>query len=167
MDVDITIGSETQVIVEADDNLLPLIDTHVEDDELVIESHGSYSTHRSTKAHVQMPALTKIALDGSGDIRVNGLHQPQLALDIAGSGDIHAAGQVDRLDAEIEGSGDLSLDGLTATDARVRIDGSGDAEVRVSNALTAAINGSGDIVYHGHPQQLARDINGSGSIRGR
>jgi hypothetical protein len=166
MDVDITLGEKTRVVVEADDNLLPLIDTHVDDGVLVIDSHGAYSTRSRSIIHLQMPALREVTLDGSGDVSIDGLHAETLRLSIAGSGDISARGQVDKLDARIAGSGDLSLADLAVTDAEVRIDGSGDAELHVAGTLDAIVNGSGDVTYHGHPQHVEQHVHGSGDVRG-
>jgi hypothetical protein len=165
LDVEIVIGTPAQVTIEADDNLLPLIDTRVDDGRLIIESHGSYRMRHRGVVHIQTPALREVLLDGSGDVDIQNLDSDALKLVVAGSGDIRAGGRVARLDARIEGSGDLRLASLAASDARVRIDGSGDAEVRSAGLLDAVVNGSGDIVYHGQPAQIDRRVNGSGSIR--
>lgn len=164
LDVEIVIGPERRVSVEADDNLLTLIDTRVEGHRLVIDSHGSWNTRRHCVVHVQVPSLREVQLDGSGDASIDGFDGDALDLEVAGSGDITAHGRVGRLVAAVQGSGDLHLDTLTAQDARVRIAGSGDAAVRVAGELDAVVDGSGDIRYRGNPKRVRRRVNGSGSI---
>lgn len=164
LDLEITVGGETQVVVEADDNLLPLIDSRVDDGVLVLASHGSYQTRHRAVVRVRTPHLRDVALNGSGDVDIRGLEAGELRLGIRGSGDIRATGRIEKLEALIEGSGDLRLGALRAEEARVRIDGSGDAEVNASRALDALVNGSGDIRYRGEPRSLRRRVEGSGDI---
>jgi hypothetical protein len=46
----------------------------------------------------------------------------------------------------------------------VEIDGSGEAHVHAVRSLDAAISGSGDIAYGGHPAHVKRQVDGSGDI---
>jgi hypothetical protein len=168
VDVEVTVGQPQAVTVRIDDNLQDHLRTEVHGDTLVIGETGNVSGHHRSGSGpmvtIQMPAISTVALSGSGDIDLLGLSEKSLALSIAGSGDISASGQVDTLDVSIAGSGDARLGKLQAHAAKVDVAGSGDVDVDVTTALEAVVDGSGDIVYHGSPQ-VTRRVNGSGDVR--
>ncbi len=163
-DIEVVAGNDFSVSVTADDNILPLIETEVRGNKLVIDSHARYSTHDREKVVVHLPALKGLSLSGSGDATVSGLAGNDVAFSISGSGDLTATGSAGKVNASIEGSGDMALDRLDASEARIRIDGSGDARVAVRDALDVEVNGSGDVSYRGNPQKLRQVVNGSGSV---
>lgn len=166
-DVEIRQGEETAVLVEADDNLLDLIATDVRGGALVISSRRPYSSRLGVRVHVTTPELSAVSIAGSGDITIDGLTSPALQITVQGSGDVAATGEVDRLQVRIMGSGDVELFDLVAREAKISIAGSGDAELQVTEALDAVVQGSGDIVYRGHPQKVKRRVHGSGDIVSR
>jgi hypothetical protein len=163
-DLEVRLGSTRSLTVEADDNLLPLLTTEVRGDTLVVASHGSYRTQRTPRVWLTVPDLREVRVLGSGDVRLVGVANAGLSLNIEGSGDVEAVGRTGMLDATIEGSGDFKLRGLYARNARVRIMGSGDATVAVSGALDANVSGSGDVRYIGHPSWISVRKDGSGSV---
>jgi hypothetical protein len=61
MTVDVTIGSELQVEVEGDDNIVPLVETRVESGSLIISVQGGYSTKIGLKVIIQTPELEKVS----------------------------------------------------------------------------------------------------------
>lgn len=181
------------VRVEADDNLLPLIETEVvgrgsRPTLRVRVRPGEHLRHRgSIVVTAEVVRLSSIASAGSGDIEVGTLNTPALKLSlagssdadltgltterfeisIAGSGDIRARGQARELELGIAGSGDADLDGLSADAVRVRIAGSGDASVVANRSLTVSIAGSGDVRYRGSVAEVKSSVVGSGSVRRR
>jgi hypothetical protein len=126
---------------------------------------GSYSFDDQPRVDVSVPALDGLALEGSADASLEGLDQPSLELSIAGSGEIRAAGRVERVFVSIAGSGDVGLFELASQEAVVTISGSGEVEVRAERSLRATVSGSGDVVYRGAPAVTA-NVSGTGSVRG-
>jgi hypothetical protein len=124
---------------------------------------GSYSPSKGFKITVATPELEKVSVAGSSDIEVRGLKGPEFGAHISGSGDVHATGRVDKLDASISGSGDLKLADLETRDAKIKIAGSGDARVNATATLDVHIAGSGDVRYKGDPK-ITRSIAGSGNV---
>jgi hypothetical protein len=165
--VHITVGGQTtEVTVEADDNLLPIITTEVRGDTLLISSEGSYQTRRNVKVTIATPGLTSVVVNGSGDIVARGVRGDWFTATVNGSGTVTATGELGSIDARINGSGDLRLTELTARRASITIAGSGGASVNASESLHAHVSGSGDIRYQSHPQmKLNTRIEGSGNVK--
>ncbi len=107
----------------------------------------------------------KFAIEGSGDIQADGKIE-HLEVRIAGSGDVTATGTAGSLDVDLEGSGDVRLGGLAAKSARVKINGSGDVEIALQDASRVDVtdSGSGDFKAAGTTDSLTVAVRGSGNI---
>jgi len=182
-------GSPASVVVHGDANLLPLIETVVEGDRslhLRWKRGVSVRSHTTVFVEVVAPQVNAVASAGSGDIEIDTMKVPRLALSITGSGDLRAkglatedlsigiagsadlklAGQASRMTIDLSGSGEVDASDLRSDDVTVGIAGSGDATVHAARKLVASIAGSGDVRYSGDPT-VQRSIAGSGSVRKR
>ena len=172
--------------ITGDDNIVPLIETVVDNGALKIRwaGKGSYSASYqkleivvtaksidgltvggSGKIHAAQLAAgdLRATIAGSGGINIDQLDAKTLRVNIAGSGDLAAAGRVDQLDVTVAGSGDLKAPKLESRTAKVSIMGSGDATVWATETLNATVAGSGDVKYFGKPH-VSRTVAGSGSV---
>lgn len=165
-DVDIRQGKNLSVKVTSDDNLLPLIETKVEDGTLIIDTTESFSTALGTQVAIEMPSLTGVAIKGSGNVKAKGVEAQEFAASIAGSGDIDVSGTGGTVKATVEGSGDIDLSHFNCREAEASIAGSGDISLTVSDDLHVSVAGSGNVNYAGDPK-VETSINGSGEVRKR
>jgi hypothetical protein len=185
--VEVRPGATESVTVEADDNVLPLVETVVENGVLKIRfTRRSLNLSNATiRVAVQARRIDSLAVGGSGSIDAHALKAPALRMDIGGSGSIRLrAPETDALDVNvggsgnleatggnarrvavgIGGSGDVKLDSTRAVHATVNIAGSGNVQLNVREVLKVTIAGSGDVTYYGDPQ-LSRTVAGSGEVR--
>jgi len=125
---------------------------------LQISINKNYSSIEGIEVNVNAPEYDEVSISGSGDINIIDFKNDNLSLNISGSGDITANGEVQTLIAKISGSG------LISKSATITINGSGDAKIWASDSISAQINGSGDIEYSGNPINVKSKINGSGDI---
>lgn len=183
-DVEVTVGEQYFVEVQAQQNLLPLLKTVVEDGRLRIFFDQNVSFSEGVKVRVSAPAFDAFSIGGSGKITVGSpLNTERLTLDIAGSGDIilpqaeageiaciiHGSGGVqlggttNQFDVRISGSGDVRAKDLTAANCKADIGGAGTVTCNVTQTLRADISGSGDVFYTGSPT-VETQVSGSGSV---
>jgi hypothetical protein len=185
--VEIRSGSEREgLTIDADDNLLPLIETVVEDGTLKIRAKRNTNLRtRNLKVVVQARSVDRLVLGGSGNIDADVVRGGRVKFDVGGSGAI----KVHRIEGEsvnvaLGGSGDLKVLDGTARSTSVSIGGSGTvdlAHVRTENAnvtvagsgnvtlwvrdsLGLTVAGSGDVSYYGDPQ-VSKSVVGSGNVR--
>jgi hypothetical protein len=165
-DVDVAFGEPEAVVVEAEDNIVPLIETKVENNQLVIglKNNTSISTTKPIRVHVTMKSLDAITLGGSGSVTASNLNGDAIKLDLSGSGNINLSGTVQSANITLGGSGNVTCDQLKANSVKVEVSGSGNAKVYASDSLEARISGSGSIHYSGNPAQISKNDTGSGSI---
>lgn len=164
MDVEVTRSDEFKCIVKGDDNIVPLIITEVKGQRLSISAKQSYSARQKLNIFLEMPELTEVVLSGSGNINMADVTKNTVSLRISGSGDIVAIGEARQVIATVSGTGNLQIERLVAEHVDVTINGSGDASVWAKQSLNARVNGSGNIIYAGDPDDIYNDVNGSGDI---
>ena len=165
-DVDVTVSQQQpqSVVVEADDNVLPIIETSIRGSTMVISNRENYRARTPVRVTVVIPSLVGASVSGSGSVRATGVKSSSFAIDISGSGDIRTEGSSDAVSVSVAGSGSVDATRLDATRADVTVSGSGGVALRVSGSLNASISGSGDVRYAGTPQ-VRTHISGSGSVR--
>ena len=165
-DVNILLGDTQSVNVQADDNIVPLIETKVVNGTLVIGTKPltSISTSNGVVVTVVAKSLQKVSLSGSGNLHVGDMSGPDLVVELPGSGDVTVEGTVEHATMKMAGSGNIIGSALKAHTADVTLLGSGTITVYVDRSLNASLLGSGTIRYDGNPSQVTKNITGSGAI---
>jgi hypothetical protein len=186
-EVELRVGTGEGVSIETDDNILPLIETRVENgtleirparDNLNLRAHTMRITvnareidHLSLAGSGSITADTlrarsfKASLAGSGSIKARAIEGDNLAIKVAGSGDLSVGGgNVKDMKISIAGSGDVDVGKLKAVDVRVKTAGSGNSTVWASGSLDVSVAGSGDVNYYGDAR-VSRSVMGSGDVR--
>lgn len=178
-----------KLTIEAQENILDLIQTSVTGDELRIyfDRDKRLGSHDRILMRVSAPLYRALSISGSGEINAhNELQTTDLKLSISGSGSIMVAGadvtgliesvisgsgnvQVNTGMANagkftISGSGSINMLGFTVKEAEAHISGSGNVKVGVTDVLDAHISGSGSVYYRGNPA-VSSKVSGSGSVK--
>ena len=181
----VTQGDTEGLVIEAEDNIIPLVETKVADGTLRIGFKSGEEIHPTKKVLFRLAVknmdnvkisgsgdITAKALktdhlavkvQGSGDITVGQLESGAVAVDIDGSGNVTLVGKAASQTISIAGSGDYEGAGLKTGTAAVNIAGSGDCEVAASETLVANVSGSGDVSYYGKPA-VTKHVTGSGTV---
>jgi len=164
--VSVAIGLGESVVVESDDNIVPLIVTRVQNGRLIIatQDNTNLTTHLGIHITVSMKSLKDLTLSGSGDIQVTGMAGGDLSVGLPGSGTITVDGSSNSVDISLPGSGNIFCDKLQAKKAIVNLNGSGTINVYATESLDANLRGSGTIRYSGNPPQVNKSVTGSGNI---
>jgi hypothetical protein len=165
-EIDIEIGNGYSVVVEAEDNIIDLLDVDVSGGKLVIDMDDRYDidTDEDIRFEITMPSLEAIDIRGVGDVVVSGLDEKTLKIDCSGVGKLYCSGSARELDIDFPGVGSLDLEDLVTRSARVRVDGVGSVDVTVKDELDVEVNGMGKVRYHGNPDNVRTDVSGFGRI---
>ncbi len=163
-DVTVEMGGRESLTIEADDNLLELINTEVRGSRLVIDHEGSLSPSADIVYRIEAIDFDGVEIAGSADVVASDVDCDIFSVSVAGSGSIELDGSCEEIEVDIAGSGDLDAGGLLVDRAAVSIAGSGDIVVNAAEELEVSIAGSGDVVYLGDPATDI-DVQGSGNVR--
>ena len=189
MDVQIDYGNSNSIVIEADENLLPYIETSVEDGKLNIRSKKNVNLRSTSKmtVRVSMTKITSLQLSGSGNIKGAGAFtndgktdigvsgSGDLALDfdsfkdldlsVSGSGNISLkSNATNSIDAKVSGSGNIDCSSISSKDVDAKLSGSGNIKVYANNSIDAKISGSGNVYYKGDAQNITSKVVGSGKV---
>ncbi|WP_300753418.1 head GIN domain-containing protein [Janthinobacterium sp.] len=184
--VELRIGNTESITIEADDNILPLVDTAVENGTLRIRPSKRNTNFYATTLNIviQTRHVERISVGGSGSIDAAGLRGDRLRFDVGGSGAINArdidsrsasiniggsgsftaSGKTEQFTASIGGSGNIQAGRLAAREVQVSIGGSGEAQVWAKEDLNISIGGSGEVSYYGDPR-VSRNMRRPDSVK--
>ena len=151
--------------VTAPPNILPLLVTSVENGQLVISLIGSVSLRTPVIVNVEGEMLELLTMMGAGQAQLNGLSGQVIRLHIAGTGNIAATGNVERLEAKMSGAGNIDTTGTRAMQVAIDVSGSGDVHAYASQSVQVDISGAGNVTISGNPAQRSINRSGSGSVR--
>jgi len=191
IDLYLTQGSSTSVVVEADNEVLSHLKTEVKGNALVIGWEKGYSLKNMfknkgpVKVHVTAPRLD--GLDASGGSDVYGqstlkadsfqltasggsditlaLNTKTLTANASGGSDLRLSGRTERQTVSVSGGADYKAFGLHSTTAEVDASGAADANINVDGELSASVSGAADLRYKGNARVLKSQSSGGGSIQ--
>ena len=158
-------GEQTAVLVEAGEQVAPLISTRVEKDTLVVEDLRAYSS--PARVTITVRELRSLGMGGSVAVVAEGLNLPSLSLSMGGSSNlllkavsvrkldmalggssaVRADGRVEELSAALGGSSALHASALQARSVSLTAGGSAQAVVWALKSLSLAVGGSSSIGY--------------------
>ena len=184
-DVYLSLGSTQSVIVEADENLMPLIRTEVSGGILKIDNKKPIHDSKSLKVYITVTDLKKIEVSGAVDLQTqNKLTLNELEIEISGATDatldlavqklvvsssggskLKFSGMANKVDMDVSGAVDIHAFDLLAEIVSLSISGAGDAEINVTKELNAEISGAGTVRYKGDPAKVDSNVSGAGSIK--
>lgn len=175
-------GEVQEVMVEAQQNIINLLETNVRKGRWEIEFEDCVKRHEEVIIYITLPEVENITLSGSGLIQTDWLTTTDLELNLLGSGKIDALIDAEEIEAKVTGSGRIVMEGianfaefritgsgnvdaydLPLLDCEVNISGSGKVKTNCSGNLEVDISGSGDVYYRGNPT-INSSISGSGKV---
>lgn len=189
INVDVTYGDSKNVTVEGDENLLPYIETVVENGNLVVKTRDKVNVKSKNRliVHAALTRVDRLRVSGSGNITGNGdfSNDGKADISVSGSGNINIAmssfsetkinisgsGNVvlkgkstNNIDATISGSGNIDCSDVICNDVFARVSGSGNIKVYANKSIEARVSGSGNIYYKGSATNINLKSSGSGKI---
>lgn len=189
MDVQINYGDSKTIVIEGEENLLPYIETSVQNGKLSIKTKKNVNlkSHSKIVVHVSMTKINSLQLSGSGNIKGSGAFSndgktdmgisgsgnlsldfdsfKDLDLSVSGSGNIDLKGSAtNSINAKISGSGNIDCSSISSKDVDAKLSGSGNIKVYANNSIEASISGSGNVYYKGNAQNISSKVVGSGKV---
>lgn len=189
MNVQISYGSSNEITVEGDENILPYIETKVDDGVLQVKtkSRTGFKTKNKLMVYVSLTKITELRVSGSGnitgagdfsndgktDISVSGSGNIDVGMNsfsetkisVSGSGNVTLKGKsTNNIEATISGSGNIDCINVQCNDVFAHVSGSGNVRVFANKSINARVSGSGNIYYKGAATNVSLKSSGSGKI---
>lgn len=180
-------GKVESLSIEADDNLLPDLNTQVRGNTLeifyiktgdkfinptkpvviTITLKDIKDVEFSSAGDLTIDSLETdtldVTLNGAGNLDLKNVTLKRVSVNLNGAGSMTASGTADDIDVTISGFGDFKGEDLQGKAAKVTISGAGSATVWVDDQLDAEISGAGSVNYYGSPN-VTKQTNGIGGV---
>lgn len=186
-EIEISVGSEESLEIEAEDDYLDDIITDVRGGTLLIGLEDSRSTRRmrnSPKAYLTVKSLERINVSGAVQLKtLDILRGRKLDLELSGASVVNVEMDVENMYLEASGACVINVEGeaksqivktsgatvyraydLESVTAEIRVSGAGSANVYVTEQLEVRASGASSVRYRGGARVNA-DSSGASSIR--
>lgn len=166
-------GNETKVVIDAPDNVMPLVGVEVVDNVLNINYKNKvrFSVTPEVTVYVTAPEVTRYVVASSGEIDVASdlnIKDKEVMFAVVASGDIEAKNvKCAKFAGSVSASGDINVKLIDASDVAAVVSGSGEMNVGTVNGTTVScsVSGPGDIeVKQVNASDAAAIVSGSGDI---
>lgn len=161
-------GQKEEVVIEADDNIVPLIKTEFKNGILEVKNTEGYRFERTTKMNVYITIvdLNELHFHGVGELKsLTDLNLTSLYLTNNGVGDIEIHGKANDAKIKNNGVGDVNVFEFVVERVELYNAGVGDVEVNATQELKLVNSGVGDVKYKAGAKMIDIESNGIGSVR--
>jgi hypothetical protein len=185
IEVVVAVTGTESVTVEADDNLLPLVQTTVEHGTLEVGVKGSLKTRNPLRVRVsarQLEGLTAessarvsgkdlkgdhvaLSASSSGQVTASNLDAQRLTVSVSSSGSVTADGRADRQEIEASSSGRYDGGKLVSRTSHVTCSSAASAAVHATEEVSGSVSSAGSVRYSGSPGKVAVSTNSAGSVQ--
>ena len=185
IDVYLTEGSENKIVVEADENLLELIETNVSNGKLIIRSSKNIGRSKAKKVHVTYVKLSSIEASSGADVIGNSVIKnetinldcssgadlevevfaKELYAESSSGADIEVSGKASNIYANASSGSEINAKNLNTITCNAKASSGADITVTVKDKINAKASSGGDVRYYGDPVSVTKKGGKSGNIR--
>jgi hypothetical protein len=162
-EVEVNCQKPASLEIEADDNLLPLVQTDVRDGVLRVNTTKGYSSSGGIVLRITVPDLVSVKSTGAGKFNIAGVKNDAFEIKSTGAATVVASGQSKSVKISSTGAGTIDAHNLRASDADVSVTGAARVDVYATDELDVTVSGAGRVNYSGNPK-VNKKINGSGQV---
>jgi Putative auto-transporter adhesin, head GIN domain len=166
--VKVAIGEaqQTEVKVDAQENVLPLLSTEVVDGQLVVSMVApgfTTSDDNYPLVTVRAPGITSLAIAG-GSIGILESTTGELRIDVSGQSVLTAIGQVPTVSLSMTQGAHAELAELLVKDATIKMTDGSAATMTISGSVTGVANGGSTLTLTQQPASQTVEVSGGGSV---
>jgi len=185
VDVYLTEGDEFKIVVEADENLIPLIETEIHNGRLNITSTKNIGRAKAKKVHVTYKTLSAVYASSGADVIGNSVIKSETLIlksssgadlevdiiakevyaDVSSGADLKISGRATRLIAEASSGSDLKAKDLEVKYCKAKASSGADIVVNVKEEMDGKATSGGDIRYYGNPTAVTVKDGASGNVK--
>jgi len=181
----LTQGSSETLTVEADENLLEVIETEVRGSTLRIRTTEDIRDSEALNIYITFKDLNELDVSGAceltgenkfklGDLDLDcsgasdlmlKVDAKNMLMDCSGASQMDLYGSAESIMMDISGASHMDASDLEVKICEAEISGASSAKVNVSSELSAEVSGAGSLKYTGDPIIKSHEVSGAGSMR--
>jgi len=149
--------------IEADDNIVPLVQTDVNNGILRVSTTKGYSSSGGIILRINVPDLESLRSTGAGKFHVSNVKNDNFEIRSTGAATVVASGQSKSLKIGSTGAGKIDAHNLRANNAEVNVTGAAGVDVYATDELDITVSGAGRVTYSGNPK-VNKHVSGAGQV---
>ncbi len=177
-------SNTTEIILEADENLLKLIETKVEKGVLVLSLKKQIGNYEKLNVAIKMPIIESLTTESGSSLKtINILKGSKIQLESSSGSNLKANLSYDFVEASSSSGSDLNIEGitlkletssdsgsdlnaqkLTANEVISSADSGSTTKVNPKISLKADANSGGSISYINEPKSMSKSEDSGGTI---
>jgi len=162
-EVEVNCQKPASLEIEADDNILPLVQTEVRGSVLHVSTTKGYNSSGGIVLRITVPDLESVKSTGAGKFRVSDVKNDSFEVQSTGAAQVVATGQSKSVKIRSTGAGKIDAHSLRAETADVDVTGAASVDVYATDQLDVRVSGAGRVTYSGNPKVNKR-ISGAGQV---
>lgn len=152
--------------IEADDNILPLVQTEVRGGVLHVSTTKGYNSSGGIILRITVSDLESVKSTGAGKFRVSDIKNDSFEIQSTGAAQVVATGQTRSVKIHSTGAGKIDAHNLRAETADVSVTGAAGVDVYATDQLDVTVSGAGRVTYSGNPK-ISKRVSGAGQVTKR
>jgi hypothetical protein len=183
MNVYLTQGAETKVLVEADENLLAVIETEVDGDVLKVSAEANIRKAKSKKVYITAPNIESISAFAGSNVYSGMLNVHQLDISASAGSNVKLEMNTKKTEASASAGSNIKLSGesglfvakassgsnIKADDLKVissetKVSSGANIWISVENKLKASASSGGNVFYYGSPENTEINKSSGGNV---
>jgi hypothetical protein len=185
IEVVVAIAGPEAAKVEGDDNLLPLVETMVENGVLEIGVKGNLRARNPLRVHVTAKQLSGLTADGSakltcadvkadelvlgassaGQVTADNLDAKQLKVSVTSAGIIKAGGRADRQEIDASTSGRYEGSKLVSRTCRVTCSTAANVALHATEEISGSVSSAGRVRQTGSAAKVNLSTTSAGTVQ--
>ena len=165
-DIEVVCQKDLGLEIEADDNLLPLIETKVSGGTLHLRPTQNYSAEDAPKIKITVPNIEAFSANGAGKIQITGVNNDKLQISLNGAPTFTASGTTKMIGVDTNGAAKVDTHNLRAAHAVVDSKGASKVDLGLSDQLDVTVSGPSHVTYKGDPV-VNKTVHGPGKVEKR
>lgn len=182
----LTQGSNAELTVEADDNIIDLLKTEFSKGELKLYFEKNVYKAKARNVYLTTPTIEAIRTSSGASVKSEStIEANQLTLkstsgssikidvladeinsESSSGADIDIFGKANTIMASSSSGSSIDADQLETNDAVVKVSSGSNIQVNVKNNLTAKASSGGNVRYNGSPTNIDKNTSSGGNVRG-
>ena len=181
----LTQGDEEKLVVEADENLLDIIETKVKGGTLYISTTENIKDFEEMNIYLTFKELDDMEISGACHLKgqnkfsfdnleldCSGASETEMKLsanslnmDISGASNVELFGSVDKLEIDVSGASKLNAYELETAVCDAEVSGAAAVKLLVTDEISAEVSGAAKLRYKGTAALISHDVSGAGSLK--
>jgi hypothetical protein len=161
----VTIANDYSVDIEADDNILPYIQTTIDSDRILkIGMENGHYSNTTIRVKISMPVLEVLNLHDAVRAEVSGVNASSLYIKLSDASKLRITGSAQKIICKVRNAAFLDAEKLHADEVNIRSADASHCKVYADSSIHIKSSDASRVAFFGNPKQVIQESRNASSI---